>query len=176
MAQDQLFQIGKHKAPLPGGLLYAATNHVWATRADGSGTGMGPGVWRFGFTSYAIALMKDVYFLDWSYAPGIAVIHLALIGHIETSKAESDLYAPATGILVRVNDALLEDPSAINTDGYGAGWLYEIDCPAAPNHLIDAEAYLAHLRDNWENTERILKGSINRTEDESPESMGETEA
>jgi glycine cleavage system H protein len=166
MSQDQVFAIGKHRAPLPGTLLYAATNHLWAKRADGSGIEMGPGVWRFGFTSYAIALMKDVYFLDWSFGAGMPVTHLAELGHIETSKAESDLYCPATGTLTRINEVLLEDPSAINTDGYGEGWLYEIDCPQAPNHLIDAAAYLKHLVDNWEHTQRVLKGGINSIVDE----------
>jgi len=166
MPEDQVFAIGKHRAHLPGNLLYAATNHLWAARADGSGIDMGPGVWRFGFTSYAIALMKDVYFLDWSFAPGLNVRHLEEIGHIETSKAESDLYCPASGILLRINETLLEDPSAINTDGYGTGWLYEIDCAEAPNHLIDATAYRKHLEDNWEHTQRVLKGGINSISDE----------
>ena len=166
MAEDQVFAIGKHRAHLPGKLLYAATNHLWATRADGTGVGMSPGVWRFGFTSYAIALMKDVYFLDWSFAPGMTLTHLAEIGHIETSKAESDLYCPAGGVLHRINETLLEDPSAINTDGYGSGWIYEIDCAPAPNHLIDGAAYLKHLQDNWEHTQRVLKGGINSIVDE----------
>jgi glycine cleavage system H protein len=172
MVEDQIFAIGKHRALLPGNLLYAATNHLWATLADGSGISMGPGVWRFGFTSYAIALMKDVYFLDWSFAPGMPLAQLAEIGHIETSKAESSLYCPATGKLSRVNDALLEDPSAINTDGHGQGWLYEIECDQAPNHLIDAAAYLKHLEDNWDHTQRVLKGGINSIVD-AEENIGE---
>ena len=48
------------------------------------------------------------------------------IGAIESKKAESDLYAPMAGRLVRFNEQLLDDPSAINVDKYGDGWLFEI--------------------------------------------------
>ena len=41
-----------------------------------------------------------------------------------------------------------------------------MDCPEAPNHLIDATAYRKHLEDNWEHTQRVLKGGINSISDE----------
>src|SRR5207302_9885509 len=86
--------------------------------------------WRFGFTAYAVRLMQDVYFLDWQVSPGDAVEQLQQIGHIETSKAVADLFAPIAGTVVAFNPALLEDPSAINVDNHGAGWLFDMDADA----------------------------------------------
>src|SRR5437764_2465414 len=118
MPDDRTFLMGKFPAVLPGGLRYAR-NHMWARPA-------GPGSWRFGFTAYAIRLMQDVYFLDWQVSAGDAVELLQPIGHIETSKAVSDLFAPTAGDITVFNPALLDDPSGINVDGYGAGWLFEM--------------------------------------------------
>jgi glycine cleavage system H protein len=154
MADDQTFLMGKFPAVLPGGLRYAR-NHMWA-RPEG-------GRWRFGFTSYAVRLMQDVYFLDWQVSAGDRVDLLQEIGHIETSKAESDLFAPLAGTLAAFNGELLQDPSGINVDGYGAGWLFEMDgCDPAP--LMGVAEYHRFLADNWEKTQRLIKGKIN-TED-----------
>jgi glycine cleavage system H protein len=155
MADDRTFLMGKFPAVLPGELRYAR-NHMWARSAEG-------GRWRFGFTSYAIRLMQDVYFLDWQVSAGDAVALLQEIGHIETSKAESDLFAPLAGTLSTFNQELLKDPSAINVDGYGGGWLFEMSgCEASP--LLDAAAYHDFLTQGWEKTQRLIKGKIN-TED-----------
>jgi glycine cleavage system H protein len=155
MADDLTFLMGKFPAVLPGELRYAR-NHMWARPTA-------EGRWRFGFTSYAIRLMQDVYFLDWQVSAGDRVAQLQEIGHIETSKAESDLFAPLAGILAEFNAALLKDPSAINVEGYGAGWLFEMqDSDPAP--LLDAAGYHCFLTEGWEKTQRLIKGKIN-TED-----------
>ena len=147
------FLMGKYPAVLPGSLRYAR-NHMWA-RAEGAG-------WRFGFTAYAIRLMQDVYFLDWCVSAGDKVELLQQIGHIETSKAVSDLFAPLTGTVTAFNRELLDDPSGINVDGYGAGWLFEMQGDGAA--LWTVEEYHQFLADNWEKTQRMIKGKIN-TED-----------
>jgi glycine cleavage system H protein len=156
MPDDQTFLMGKFPARLPGGLRYAR-NHMWADPR-------GESRWRFGFTSYAIRLMQDVYFLDWGVSAGDALALLQEIGHIETSKAESDLFAPLAGTLLAFNQALLQDPSGINTDGYGAGWLFELDAPDSAL-LLDVTGYYQFLADNWEKTQRLIKGKINTEED-----------
>jgi glycine cleavage system H protein len=153
MADDMTFLMGKFPAVLPGSLRYAR-NHMWA-RSEGSG-------WRFGFTSYAIRLMQDVYFLDWCVSTGDNVELLQQIGHIETSKAVSDLFAPLAGTITAFNRELLDDPSGINVDGYGTGWLFEMDRAGDP--LMTAGEYHQFLADNWEKTQRLIKGKIN-TED-----------
>jgi glycine cleavage system H protein len=153
MADDRTFLMGKFPAVLPGGLRYAR-NHMWA-RAEG-------GLVRFGFTAYAIRLMQDVYFLDWQVSAGDAVDMLQQIGHIETSKAVSDLFAPAAGTVTEFNQELLSDPSGINVDGYGSGWLFTLKTAGAG--LLNVDEYYQHLADNWEKTQRLIKGKIN-TED-----------
>ena len=150
------FHMGKFPAVLPGELRYAR-NHMWARQE-------GAGLWRFGFTAYAVRLMQDVYFLDWSISAGDPVTLLQEIGHIETSKAESDLFAPLTGTLEVFNVELLKGPEAINVDGYGGGWLFELtSADASP--LMGVEQYHQFLADNWEKTQRMIKGNINRDED-----------
>jgi glycine cleavage system H protein len=147
------FLMGKFPAVLPEKLRYAR-NHMWCRDAD---DGL-----RFGFTSYAIRLMKDVYFLDWVVNAGDGVAAAQQIGHIETSKAVSDLFAPLAGKIRGFNTEVLKDPSAINVDGYGAGWLFEMEAEAGP--LLSSQEYHDYLTANWEKTQRLIKGKIN-TED-----------
>jgi glycine cleavage system H protein len=153
MPDDLTFLMGKFPAVLPAALRYAR-NHMWA-RPEGDR-------WRFGFTSYAIRLMQDVYFLDWQVSAGDAVRQSQQIGHIETSKAVSDLFAPLDGTVTAFNAELLNDPSGINVDGYGAGWLFEMTGPGET--LLTAQEYNQHLADNWEKTQRLIKGKINAEE------------
>jgi glycine cleavage system H protein len=150
MADDMTFVMGKCPAVLPGSLRYAR-NHLWC-RSDGNRH-------TLGFTSYATRLMRDVYFLTWSVSPGDAVQLLQQIGHVETSKAESDIFTPMTGILVALNSDLLDDPSLIDLDPYSAGWLFEIDGDA--DSLMSVAEYHQFLADNWEKTQRLFKGKMN---------------
>jgi glycine cleavage system H protein len=151
MADALTFMMGKFAAVLPSELRYAR-NHMWC-RPDESGKS-----WRFGFTSYAVRLMKDVYFLDWSVDAGAVVAHKQQIGHIETSKAQSELFAPIAGRLTLFNLELLRDPSAINVDNHGPGWLFEIEGDASGTMTV-AE-YHGYLDAGWETTQRILKGHV----------------
>lgn len=154
MPDTMTFLMGKFPAELPGDLLYALTNHMWCQPVEGRV--------RFGFTAYAVRLMQDVYFLDWTVSAGDSVTQLQQIGHIETSKAESDLFAPLAGKITAFNADLLKDLSAINVDKYGAGWLFEMEGDISP--LREVADYYGHLAANWEKTQRLIKGKIN-TED-----------
>jgi glycine cleavage system H protein len=53
---------------------------------------------------------------------------------------------------------LLDDPSAINTDNYGQGWLFHFETQAT---LLDPQQYVAFLEGGWEETQRLLKGQLN---------------
>jgi glycine cleavage system H protein len=150
MADDLTFMMGKFPAALPGDLCYARTNHMWCREVEGG--------LRFGFSAYAVRLMQDVYFLDWVVNAGDAVRHLQQIGHIETSKAVADLFAPTSGSVSIFNQELLKDPSAINVDNYGAGWLFEMT--GDPSVLVAVAEYHAFLDANWEKTQRLLKGHM----------------
>jgi glycine cleavage system H protein len=150
MSEALTFMMGKFPAVLPVDLRYAK-NHMWCRPAD-------PGRLRFGFSSYAVRLMQDVYFLDWQVNAGDTVQARQTIGHIETSKAQSDLFAPIAGTMLVFNKELLQDPSAINVDNYGAGWLFEMSGP--DSGVLSAADYYQFLDANWENTQRLLKGHM----------------
>ena len=150
MPDDLTFLMGKYPARLPGGLRYAR-NHMWC-RADG-------GRLRFGFAAYAVRLMQDVYFLDWCVNAGDVVALKQQIGNIETSKAVADLFAPIGGTIDVFNAELLKDPSGINVDCYGPGWLFAMTGTA--DGLMDAAAYHDYLASTWESTQRLIKGQIN---------------
>jgi glycine cleavage system H protein len=149
MPDDLTFLMGKYPAVLPGDRRYAR-NHMWCQPRDDR--------LRFGFTAYAVRLMQDVYFLDWVINPGDTVEKLQQIGHIETSKAVADLFAPLAGTVTEFNQALLQDPSAINVDAAGAGWLFEMEGDIADTMTV-AE-YYQFLDANWEKTQRTLKGHM----------------
>jgi glycine cleavage system H protein len=150
MADELTFMMGKYAARLPLDRRYAR-NHMWC-RENGACN-------RFGFTTYAVRLMQDVYFLDWHVSPGDSLTQLQQIGHIETSKATSDLFAPMAGTLVEFNAELLKDPSGINVDCHGNGWLFELAGDASG--LMNSEQYREFLEKSWDNTQRIIKGKIN---------------
>ncbi len=142
--------MGEYLAEFPTDRQYAR-NHMWALPTE-SGH-------RFGFSAYAVRLLQDVYFLDWIVDAPLSVVEKQEIGHIESQKAEASLYSPVAGELTAFNEGLLHDPSGINVDKYGEGWLLEI---AGPGHgLLAPDAYLEHLATAWEFTQRIIKGQVN---------------
>jgi glycine cleavage system H protein len=144
------FMMGKFPARIPTDRRYAK-NHMWAAAA---GSGL-----RFGFSAYAVRLLQDVYFLEWSVDAGISLAERQAIGAIESSKAESELYAPMAGRLIGFNDRLLSDPSGINVDNYGEGWLFEME--GGGESLLSPEEYLTHLEASWAVAQRTIKGQIN---------------
>jgi glycine cleavage system H protein len=150
MPDSLTFLMGKFPAMLPGELRYCR-NHMWCRPGADSQH-------RFGFAAYAVRLMQNVYFLDWCVNAGDQLAYKQQIGNIETSKAVSDLFAPIAGTLVTINQELLKDPSAINVDGYGGGWLFEIEGDAGST--MDVQGYYDYLAATWENTQRILKGQM----------------
>jgi len=150
MSDKLIFHMGKFAAVLPVDVRYCR-NHMWCRAAPEGGH-------RFGFTAYALRLMQDVYFLDWSVSPGAAVAFKQQIGNIETSKAVSDLFAPIAGTVTTINQDVLRDPSTINVDGYGRGWLFEI--AGDPSATLTAQEYHDFLAANWDQTQRMLKGQM----------------
>jgi len=158
------FMMGDFAAAIPTDRWYAK-NHMWAQAESGSGR------WRFGFSGYAVRLLQDVYFLEWHVDAPSRLAARQTIGAIESSKAESDLFAPVPGELVEFNERLLNDPSAINVDKYGDGWLFamQIDGEAtraaengepADGTLMSPEQYIDHLKSAWKLAERTIKGQI----------------
>lgn len=149
MPDDLVFPMGKYEARIPTDREYAE-NHHWLLRLGA--------VYRVGFTAYSVRLLQDVYFLSWSIDPDTPVRKKQEIGEIESSKAVSSLFAPCDGRVLRFNENLLHDPSAINTDNYGAGWLYEFQTDEA---LLSPSQYVEHLAAGWEKTQALIKGQMN---------------
>jgi glycine cleavage system H protein len=115
--------------------------------------------YRVGFTAFAVRMLQDVYFLDWTVEPETLVAAKQEIGEIESSKAVSTLHAPFDGTLLRFNRELMKDPTAINVDNYGAGWLFDFNPKEAL--LLTAEDYIRRLEGTWDETQRQIKGQIN---------------
>ena len=122
-------------AHVPDDLLYTEEHeYLKATDEDG--------VFQVGVTDYAQGELGDIVFLELP-AEGDAVSRGDTFGTIEAVKAVSDLYAPVTGEVVAVNPALEADPSLVNADPYGEGWMLRIRVadPTELDALLGADAY-----------------------------------
>jgi glycine cleavage system H protein len=96
-----------------------------------------------GITDYAADQLGDVVYVDLP-AAGTAVTANDVCGEIESTKSVGELYAPLTGEVVEINDAVVDDPSQVNADAFGAGWLLKIRVQAADvEGLLDRAAYVA---------------------------------
>jgi len=149
MAETLVFMMGKYEARVPTDCLYSKS-HLWLRKHGLQ--------YKVGFTAYSVRLLQDVYFLDWSVDAGVQVFEKQEIGEVESSKALSTLYAPFDGRIVEFNQLLLDDPSGINTDGYGNGWLFTFETDAEP---LTPEQYLEVLEGGWKKTQNMLKGQVN---------------
>lgn len=119
---------------IPEQLRYSA-EHEWVAPVDG-------GRVRIGITHYAQDALGDIVFVQLPQQ-GTRVDSGESVGEIESTKSVSDLYAPLSGTVTAVNDAVTDSPEIINSDPYGQGWLMEIE-PAgedALDGLLDADGY-----------------------------------
>jgi glycine cleavage system H protein len=113
---------------VPEDLLYAKT-HEWLRQSGGSAT--------VGITDHAQHELTDVVYAELP-TPGTHVGAGEQICVVESVKAASDIYSPASGTVEAVNDALASDPSLINSDPYGKGWIFTL--------RLDADADLSSLK------------------------------
>ncbi|MCH2610641.1 MAG: glycine cleavage system protein H [Pirellulales bacterium] len=156
MTQPLVFMMGEFPAEIPADRQYAK-NHMWAMSDPSYSTTI-----RFGFTAYAVRLLQDVYFLDWHFDAPAPVAEQQEIGSIESKKAESSLYSPLSGEISSFNVQLLADPSGINVDKYGEGWLFDFQpSDHQTDSLLSADQYVDHLAEVWEITQRTIKGQLN---------------
>lgn len=123
---------------IPADLRYTA-EHEWVKD-------QGDGVVRVGITAYAAEALGDVVYISLP-AVGDTVAGGQSCGEVESTKSVSDLYSPADGEIVAVNDSLDATPEVVNTDPYGEGWMYDLRLadPAAVETMLDAEGYSAIL-------------------------------
>ena len=104
------------------------------------------GVVRVGITAFAQDALGDIVFVSLP-AVGDAVKAGDACGEVESTKSVSDVFAPLSGEVVAVNEALDSAPELVNTDPYGQGWMYDIKVtdPGTESSLLDLEAYRALL-------------------------------
>ena len=89
-----------------------------------------------GITSYAADKLGDVVFVELPQ-PGATLAEGSIVGEIESTKSVGELFAPVNGEVVEANDAVVSDPSLVNSDPFGEGWLIKVkftELPALLNH------------------------------------------
>jgi glycine cleavage system H protein len=118
---------------VPADLHYTA-EHEWV-RLDGDTA-------TVGITEFAAAALGDVVYLG---LPDVGAVLTAgqVCGEVESTKSVSDLYNPLAGEVIEVNVALADEPGAVNSDPYAAGWLFRLRVTGEID-LLDAPGYLAY--------------------------------
>jgi glycine cleavage system H protein len=101
---------------------------------------------RIGITDYAQEALGDIVYVSLPEV-GSEVVSGAAVGELESTKSVSDVYAPLSGTVAAVNEALDGTPERVNSDPYGEGWLFELvpSDAAAVDGLMDAAAYQASV-------------------------------
>jgi glycine cleavage system H protein len=112
--------------------------HEWVEAKDGIAT--------VGITDYAQSELGDVVFVELPQ-PGVKLTKGKSFGTVESVKAVSEIYAPASGEVIEANGELQNKPETINSDPHGAAWLVKIKLasPAELDGLMDGAAYEAYI-------------------------------
>lgn len=120
--------------------LYYSKEHEWA-RLEGKYTVVG-------ITDYAQKALHEIVYVE-TPVVGSELKQMEVMGVVESVKAVSDIFAPISGEVVEVNQALAESPELVNKDPYGAGWIAKILPANLKNdlkNLMNAQQYADHLR------------------------------
>ena len=118
--------------------LYYTADHEWV-RMDGD-------IATIGVTDYAQGELGDIVFVEVE-TEGETLEAEEVFGTIEAVKTVSDLILPITGEIIEMNKAIDDDPSLINDDPFGAGWIIKVHVsnPSDVEGLMDASAYEASI-------------------------------
>ena len=120
---------------IPAELSYTAS-HEWVS-AEG-------GVYTIGLTDFAQDALGDLVFVNLPQE-GDEVTAGEAFADVESVKAVSDVFSPVTGVVVEVNEALLDAPESINENPYDA-WFVRVGEVTEVAELLDAEAYATHCK------------------------------
>ncbi|MBB3158682.1 glycine cleavage system H protein [Microbacterium proteolyticum] len=113
------------------------SEHEWIALAEIEGATIA----TVGITDFAADKLGDVVFVELPGADS-AVSAGDVCGEIESTKSVGELYAPLTGTVVEVNDAVVDDPSLVNAEPFAGGWLIKIRVEGElPGDLLDRAAY-----------------------------------
>ncbi len=122
-------------------MLRFTKDHEWVRRDDAGDTV------AIGITDYAQSQLGDVVYVELPEI-GRQVEQGAEAAVVESAKAASEVYAPLSGEIVAINDAIVADPAKVNADPMGEGWFVELRLsdPAQFDALMDEAAYRDFLR------------------------------
>jgi glycine cleavage system H protein len=97
---------------------------------------------RMGISDYAQDALGDVVYVELP-AVGKTLVKGDAIAEVESTKSVADVYAPVSGTVAAVNEALTAEPELVNADPYGAGWFVDIDVSDAAGLeiLLAPDAY-----------------------------------
>jgi len=120
---------------IPDDLRYT-NEHEWIRATSGNTV-------RIGITDYAQDSLGDIVFVQLQPEVGSTIAAGDAIGEVESTKSVSDIYAPVSGTVTALNDALDGQPELVNGEPYGGGWMLEIDVddPAVLDALLSADDY-----------------------------------
>lgn len=128
-------------ADYPDDLRYTK-EHEWARR-DSDGT------LTIGITAFAVEQLGDITQVELP-REGESVSKNAVFGTVESVKAVSDLFAPVSGKVVKVNDPLRDSPETLNEDCYDEGWMVELELSSLDelSQLMTSEEYAKYVKDH----------------------------
>lgn len=111
-----------------------AESHEWVRREGHTAT--------IGISAFAVKELTDLTYVELPPV-GKTLKAQQVFGVVESVKAASDLYAPVSGTVTKVNTALESDLSVLSTDPFGAGWMIQVElaAPAEIDQMLDAAAY-----------------------------------
>ena len=97
-----------------------------------------------GITDFAADALGDIVFVELPEV-GAELSRGDVFGEAESTKSVSELYAPVTGTVVEINDAVVDDPALLNSAPFGDAWLIKVEvADGALDGLLDRDAYVAH--------------------------------
>lgn len=117
--------------------LHYTAEHEWIAELE-------DGRLKIGITDFAQDALGDVVYVDLP-EPGQTIEAGSTVAEVESTKSVSEIYAPISGTIADINEALTDSPDLVNADPYGAGWFFLLE-PAAEadrSAFIDGAAYRA---------------------------------
>ena len=115
--------------------LHYTKEHAWVSGVDDGLT------LTVGITAYAAEALGDVVYVQIVPEVGSTVTAGDTVGEVESTKSVSDIFTPVDGEIVEVNQAVVDDPSLVNGDSYGEGWLFRIRLEGSADDLLSPEEY-----------------------------------
>jgi glycine cleavage system H protein len=114
--------------------LHYTKEHEWVAETATAGT------IRMGITDFAQSALGDIVYVQMPKV-GEPVVADKVCGEVESTKSVSEIFAPVSGTITAVNEALSDTPELLNSQPYGEGWLVEISVTDTPTPLLSPAQY-----------------------------------